>query len=239
MAGFDTASTVTSGLRSAAGSAFGKPAFWIRYFSPCCFTAVNSSSSNANAECEQIWSSGGHYLGCVSTPTQSRLSGSSAEGRADAVTFVNAMISVYDDVGPLLLPSNGILYCWLDQEAATSLSLAYWNGWAGYLNGYEFNGAYPFFPGLYCNPNSAPPNCSIVDSASASYCWGVWSSEYQVCKNSVSSPPAWDSESCAVVATKLWQYADQGVCFSNDVDLDLGASGFNTASYCFNVSSNP
>jgi hypothetical protein len=239
MAGFDTASTVTSGLRSAARSAFGQPAFWIRYFSPCYFTAVNSSSSNANAECEQIWSSGGHYLGCVSTPTQSRLSGSSAEGRADAVTFVNAMISVYYDVGPLLLPSNGILYCWLDQEASTSLSLAYWNGWAGYINGYEFNGAYPFFPGLYCNPDSAPPNCSIVDSASASPCWGVWSSEHQVCRNSVSSPPAWDAESCAVVATKLWQYADQGVCFSTGVDLDLGASGFNTASYCFNVSSNP
>jgi hypothetical protein len=239
MAGFDTASTVTSGLRSAAGSAFGKPAFWIRYFSPCCFTAVNSSSSNANAECEQIWSSGGHYLGCVSTPTQSRLSGSSAEGRADAVTFVNAMISVYYDVVPLLLPSNGILYCWLDQEPATSLSLAYWNGWADYINGYEFSGSYPFFPGLYCNPDSAPPNCSIVDSASASECWGVWSSEHQVCKNSVSSPPAWDAESCAVVATKLWQYADQGVCFSTDVDLDLGASGFNTASYCFNVNSNP
>jgi hypothetical protein len=239
MAGFDTASTVTSGLRSAAGSAFGKPAFWIRYFSPCYFTAVNSSSSNANAECGQIWSSGGHYLGCVSTPTQSRLSGSSAEGRADAVTFVNAMISVYYDVVPLLLPSNGILYCWLDQEAATSLSLAYWNGWAGYINGYQFNGAYPFFPGLYCNPDSAPPNCSIVDSASASPCWGVWSSEHQVCKNSVSSPPAWDAESCAGVATKLWQYADQGVCFSTDVDLDLGASGFGTASYCFNVSSNP
>jgi hypothetical protein len=38
----------------------------------------------------------------------------------------------------------------------------------------------------------------------------------------------------------VWQFGEQGVCgYSANVDLDEGAPGFNTASYCYYLSSRP
>lgn len=247
MGGFDTAALVQD-VWQAATATFGTPAFWIRYFSPCPYTAVNSSSQNANDECTAVWSSGGHYLGPISSPYQPRLSGTTAEGNADAQTFANAMQSVYYDVIPLLLPANNTLYSWLDQEASTSLSVAYWDGWASYINGYNFAGlgTYPLYACLYCNPCALPPNCSTLESATA-HCYGIWSSEPQRCANTLQNPPTWAAETCAGcgvdigVPTVVWQFADgpPNGCFAVDVDLDVGASGFFVPDYAFKVSSNP
>ena len=115
MSGFDTAAFVYDVWQEAVAQ-FGTPNFWIRYFSPSQTTPINVSSSNACEECLAMWQSGGHYLGPISFPPQSNLSGTTADGQADAQTFANAMQTVYYDVLPLLLPSNNELYCWLDQE---------------------------------------------------------------------------------------------------------------------------
>ncbi len=247
MAGYDTASLVTSAWPNAQANGYGTPLFWLRYFSPCYFTPVNASSSNANAECREIWisNSSNPMLGPITTPTQSRLSGSSAEGHADAQTFASAMVTAYLDVVPMLLPANGNLYCWLDQEASTSLSLAYWNGWAAYLDGYDFDGSgtYPLYPCLYCNPGAPPPNCSTIGSSSAYYCFAVWSSEPLRCGNYVKDPPSWAAENCAPYSstpTRVWQFNDgSGICNGSLVDQDTGAPGFYTPSYCFYLDSEP
>lgn len=239
MAGFDTASTVQNQV-PAAINVWGKPAFWVRYFPPCYFTPL---SADPVTECRAIWdgNSSSPDLGVVTTPNQSRLNGTSAEGQADAQSLISALISTYTSVGPLQLPANGTLFCWLDQEASTSLSLGYWNGWAGYVNGYAYGGGHPFHAALYCNPFAAPPNCSIIDSSSADKCYAVWSSEPLRCSNSLANPPAWAAESCANVTTYLWQYWDEGICYNTNanVDLDVGHPNTGYGTYCFYLSARP
>ncbi len=239
MAGFDTASTVQNQVPVAINE-WGAPAFWVRYFNPCYFTSL---SSDAVSECTAVWNgnSSSPHLGAVTTPTQSRLNGTSAEGQADAQTFVSALISTYTSVGPLQLPSNGTLFCWLDQEASTSLSLGYWNGWAGYMNGYAYAGGHPFHAALYCNPFAAPPNCTVIGAGGAAKCYAVWSSEPLKCGNSLANPPAWAAESCGGFETYLWQYWDEDICASTsaNVDLDLGHPNTSYSNYCFYLSSKP
>lgn len=246
MAGYDTASFVQD-VYQAADSTYGAPGYWLRYFSPSPNTPVNSSSSNANAECRAVWDSGAKHLGPITSPAQSRLSSnSSSEGHADAQTTASALYNTWLEVGPLLLPSNGVLYTWLDQEASTSLSLGYWNGWGNFINGYNWPGnGFPLFASLYCNPCAAPPNCSTIGNANAAVCFAVWSSEPQKCGFSVRNPPPYAPETCSGcagvnVASKLWQFAEKGACgLSVNVDMDVSNISAGYASNCFNVSSRP
>jgi hypothetical protein len=240
MAGYDTAGQIQDTYVSARDEFGEGPLFWVRYFSPS--PAADIFSDNAVAESEGAWASGGHYVGPVSAPYQSNLSGSTAQGQADAQTYAASMLSAYYAVGPLLLPSNKQLYCWLDQEYSTSLSLDYLDGWAGYLANYNFAdlNTYPLYPGLYCDPGSPYPNCSTMAAAAGlNVPAAVWASEPEPC-GSLKSEPSYAAERCATVPTKLWQFGEQGACgYSANVDLDMGAPGFDTAAYCFNVSSNP
>jgi hypothetical protein len=243
MAGYDTAGTIQS-VGPGALSEFGEnPNFWIRYLSPSPGAdCINSSASGAVNECIGLWNySTSHSLGVISAPTQSHLSGSSAQGQADAQQYMASLVYVYDNVSPLQYPTNNTLYCWLDQEASTSLSSGYWTGWATYVHNY----AAETYSGLYCDPYAAAPNCSVIDAynGTASVCNGVWSNEPEytsACAGGIANPPAWAAEACSSVPTKLWQYVEQGVCgYSADVDLDAGAPGFNYANYCFYLSSKP
>ncbi len=235
MPGYDTASYIQS-VYAAAHSEFGEdPGYWIRYFSPC---PNGSFNSDATTESEAAWNSGGPYVGCISSPGQSRLSGSAAEGQADAQTFAAAMLSSWDAVGPLLLPSSLVLYTWLDQEAGTSLGLNYWNAWARYIAGYAFpGGGYPLYPGLYCDPIAKPPSCSTIDNDTVFGASAVWSSELEPC-GTLKNPPAFAPKNCPTTATELWQFGEKGVCgYSANVDLDLAANSY--ADYCFYVSEYP
>ena len=240
--GFDTASLVHQ-QASAAVSRWGKPNFWMRYFSPSYYTTVNSSKANAINETAAVWTTNSAYpyLGVISTPQQSRLSGSTAMGQADAQTYINALIFTYQNVAPLFFPTNYQLYTWIDQEASTSLSLAYWNGWAGYVNAYVFVGHPYFYAALYCNPGAPPPNCSIIQNPSAYFCFGVWASVPLKCSNTLANPPAWAASHCSSAPTKMWQYWDEDICASTpaNVDLDRSASGFDYHMYCFRLTGKP
>ena len=240
MTGYDTSAPIQDTYASAHSEFGAHPGFWIRYFTPS--PAADLFNDDALAESRGAWDSGGPAVGCISAPRQSRLSGSAAEGQADAQAFAAAMLAAYHAVGPLELPSNGQLYCWLDQEYSTSLSSNYWNAWANYLAEYDFAGlgTYPLYPCLYCDPYSPYPNCSAiarsrgVDKPSA-----IWSSEPEPC-GSLTRPPRWNADACATAPTRLWQYGEQGAChYEANVDLDVGAPGFVTADYCFYVKSRP
>jgi hypothetical protein len=245
MAGYDTAGQIQN-TYSSAHSEFGTdPNFWVRYFTPS--PAADIFSDNAEAECIGAWDSGGPHIMCICAPIQSRLSGSTAEGQADAQSMCASMLTGYHAVAPLNLPSSHELWCWLDQEASTSLSLDYWNGWANYIANYNFAGlgTYPLYPGLYCNPDAAYPSCTVIAKATGlNIPVAVWSSEPEPC-GKLASPPSWKAESCtsvskSTVTTKLWQYGEQGACgYSANVDLDVGASGWDMADYSFVVSSKP
>ena len=235
MAGYDTASPIQNVYASAHSEFGANPNFWLRYFSPSPYASV--VNSDPGSECTGAWNSGGPRIGPIMAPVQSRLSGSYAEGQADAQTFCAALWSTYASVGPLLLPNNGMLFCWLDQEYSTSLSVSYWNGWANYVGYYQFgNNGEPLYPCLYCDPNSPYPNCSTIGSTSVTFaCTSVWSSEPEPCTRSITNPPSWKAYSCSGwTPTQVWQYGEQGACgYSASVDLDVGAPGFNTANYCF------
>jgi len=240
MTGYDTAGAIQD-IYASAHREFGvNPGFWIRYFTPS--PAADLFNDDALAESRGAWDSGGPRVGCISAPIQSRLSGSAAEGQADAQAFAAALLAAYYAVGPLDLPSNGQLYCWLDQEYSTSLSSSYWNAWANYIAEYNFAGlgTYPLYPCLYCDPYSPYPNCSTIARAKGvNVPSAIWSSEPEPC-GSPKRPPHWNADRCQTVPTRLWQFGEQGACnYSASVDLDMDAPGFSTSSYCLRVKSRP
>jgi hypothetical protein len=242
MGGFDTADTINVQVPAAINK-WGKPEFWVRYFSPCSFTPF---STHPNTEGQALWdaNSSKPYLGAVTTPSQGRLSGSNAEGLADAQTFVSSMISAYHNVAPLDLPSGNELWCWLDQEAATTLSLSYWNGWAGYVNSYSVSGfGDAFYAALYCNPDAVAPNCSIIENGSADTCFAIWSSEPLKCGSSLANEPAWAPEFCNGRETRLWQFWDEGstLCGNTSANVDLNYAHPSTyyPDFCFVLTGRP
>ena len=88
MSGFDTAGPVHRTFQSARREFGQPPRYWIRYFSPS--PAADIFADAAVAESAGAWDSGGPYVGCVSSPSQYRLSGSFAEGQADAAKVLLA-----------------------------------------------------------------------------------------------------------------------------------------------------
>ena len=74
----------------------------MRYFTPS--PAADLFNDDAVAESRGAWDSGGPHVGCVSAPAQYRLSGSAAEGQADAQAFAAAILAAYHAVRPLVLP---------------------------------------------------------------------------------------------------------------------------------------
>jgi hypothetical protein len=240
--GYDTASLVNDVWPGVDG--YGKPDFWLRYFTPCYFTPINTSKTNANTECASIWDSNSSspMLGPITTPTQSRLSGTASEGQADAKSFCSALYLVYMDVGPINLPDNVELYCWLDQEGGTAMSSAYWNAWAGYVDGYSWDDLYPLYACLYCSPGYGGANpCGMIDSSSDVYTpSAIWCAVPQECSNSLKDTPSWNAGKCSEPATELWQFCDgDGICNSSAVDQNLAASGFDYPDYCFWLDSKP
>ena len=105
MSGYDTAGAIQNTYASAHHEFGVAPNFWIRYFTPS--PAADLFNDDAVAESRGAWDSGGPYVGCISAPRQSRLSGSAAEGQADAQAFAAAMLAAYHAVRPLQLPSGG------------------------------------------------------------------------------------------------------------------------------------
>ena len=240
MTGYDTAAPIQDTYQSAHAEFNAKPAYWIRYFNPS--PAADLFENDAVGESRGAWDSGGNFVGCISAPHQSRLGGSAAEGHADAQAFCAALLAAYRAVRPLELPANGQLYCFLDQEYSTSLSLAYWNAWAGYIAEYNFAGlgSYPLYPCLYCDPYSPYPNCTTVaKSKGLDAPAAIWSSEPEPC-GTVSKPPKWRADVCGTVPTRLWQFGEQDACnLSANVDLDLSAPNFSMAAHAFWVKSRP
>ena len=237
MAGLDTTNLIQNVYESAYDKVGWKPNFWMRYFSPCPDTSFSVGPTN---ECIAAWKSGGSHIGPVTSPPQGRLSGTSAEGIANAETFCLAISQAYLSVGPLDLPTNGVLFTFLDLEPSYNLSVPYWNGWATYVGEYYLGEGEPFWPSLYCNPVAITKNCSIIDSSKVTFgCSAVWSSTYEPCTTSDS--PTWDGTSCSFPSTYLWQYAESS-CWGGphpNVDLDEGAPGVYYADYCFYLSKEP
>jgi hypothetical protein len=240
MAGYDTAGEIQNTYASAHDEFGADPQFWVRYFNPS--PAADLFENDPVPESQGAWDSGAPYIGCISAPYQSDLSGSAAQGQADAQAYAAALLSAYEAVGPLQVPSNNELWCFLDQEYSTSLSSAYWNAWSYYIAEYNFYnaGTYPLYPCLYCDPYSPYPNCSTIGATSGvEVPVAVWSSEPEPC-GSLNSPPGWDADACSAAPTLLWQFGEQGACgYSANVDLDMAAPGYSMSNYCFYLSSNP
>jgi hypothetical protein len=181
----------------------------------------------------------------VSSPPQHRLSGSFAEGQADAQAYAASMLAAWNVVAQLKLPASNQLWCFLDQEYSTGLSPSYWNGWANYLANYNFANlhTYPLYPALYCAPFSPYPNCTTITAARGlNIPASVWSSEPEPC-GTLRNRPNFNAQQCSSashskVRSHLWQFGEQGGCgYSANVDLDLG--DVNMPSYCFRVVARP
>lgn len=273
MGGFDTADFIQNQYSKTCVVAFGTPAFWIRYFSPSNNTPINTSASNAIRECQAAWDSGGPHLGPIATPVPAShlASDNPAVGQADAQTFTSSLYFVWLNVFRLNLPDNHVLYCWLDQEPIASggsdLHQGYWNGWASYLDAYNWagsSGLYPLYPSLYCGPCDVGKNCSTLNMFLSQICYGIWT--YQTLPGSFhctynltshpadcSAPAAKSCQSCgsySLPPLHLWQYAQPSPgCTSApgcsnytsttaNVDMDRGCA-INYPDYCFYLSARP
>jgi hypothetical protein len=243
MPGFDTANTVQGAVSTGAVTEHGTPRYWGRYFSPAIYTPIDSDPTT---ECDALWDSGARFLLPICEPNQGNLSGTSSTGQSDAKTFCTALTNTYNDVSPLLLPSNDVLYCYLGVEQSTHLSLDYWNGWANYVDTYELgsSGTYPFYPCIYLNPVSGFA-CGIIQNPGAIGPYAVWTTEPEnalTCAKKLSNAPPWGPpDGCPNNSppTILWQYAEQTFCgFSSNVDLDLGGP-VDPTSYMFFLNSRP
>lgn len=241
--GYDTASFIYT-VRAAADSAYGPPKYWLRYFSPSPNHGVDYNQTSAQDECRDDWDSGAKRLSPITRPPLSHYGGTSAQGLADAQAFVNALVTVYYWVAPLLMPSSQQLRCWLDQESGTAMGTGFWGGWSDYVNSYAWSGyGEPLFACLYCNPCAgAGHNCTTV--VSSGYCWHVWSSTPETsttCGHDLRSLPSWGPNSCATCtsngpSTTLWQFAEHGVCgLSVNVDMDMG----DLSAYALNILTRP
>lgn len=244
--GFDTASTVTSALAGSATSEFGN-GFWGRYFSPSPGASViNSSSSNANAEWNAMAGHGAHHLFVITEPSQARLattgSTGSSYGYQDAVSTINAVLNVYGWVAPLQLPT--LLYIYLGLEANNDVSGAYWGAWAGYINGYQYAGGYPFAACLYCSPGTGNACATLAGAASGRGAWAIWSSEPEPCarcSEKFGADNSWSAHYCTNFITMLWQFGEATGCagspcnhpFSANFDIDAGHSEYSDLSTMF------
>jgi hypothetical protein len=231
--GYDTSSEITQTLQRNAVNTYGPPNYWLRYYQPSpCATKIQAHPID---ECRAIWDSGAKHLSPISEPRQTNLNNGSAQGQADAQSFVSAMIDVWATVGPLKFPVNQTLYCFLGQEPSTQLGADYWQAWASYLNSYSFNQHLPFFACLYCVPGQGN-SCNVINNSSAT-CWIVWTPQHQHCAGQIDNPPAWDAISCSGVPTHLWQFADGGCNLSVNVDKDT--SDINFPNFCFYLDARP
>jgi len=235
--GYDTASYIYD-VRVAADATYGSPDYWLRYFTPSPNGTVDLGSAHANHECRDDWDSGAKHLSPITSPTQSRLGGTSAQGLADAQAFVNALQNVYVWVTPLLLPTNDTLRCWLDQESSTSMSANYWAGWSNYINGYTWpSHGQPLYACLYCNPcHGAGHNCTTIAGTN---CFAIWSSTPEICGYSMNNLPAFNPNKCSACianppASLLWQFAEKGVC-SLSVNIDMNEGTLTPYSFYLNA----
>lgn len=239
MGGYDTSVQLTQSLQSSAVNKYGTPNYGIRYFPPS--PAATTLDVHPFLECDAIWDSGAKHLSPISEPDQTNLGMDSAQGHADAQTFINTMVNVWTNVGPLTFPTGGTLYSFLGQENSTHLSSGYWSGWASYVNGFVLNGSSPFFASLYCTPGQGN-SCTVIQAASgASACFIVWSAEVEnstSCRGTLTNPPSWNATFCSGISTNLWQFAEKGAC-GLTVDIDMDLSNMNFPNFCFYLKSRP
>lgn len=245
--GFDTANYINL-VAPGAKSKFGTGVFYIRYENPSPAANLITSSSGVS-EMRSGWDNGMRYFVPNTEPTQSRLNGTKAMGTADGQAFCAALLSIYNAVAPLDLPSNMICNCYLSLEYATNLSTSYWAGWASYVGNYQMAGHYPLYPAMYCAPNSPALNCS---QTGAYWCYNVWSSTPEPCAACGPFGSAgWSAYSCynapgSISYTELWQMAEEGVCEGScgrgaypNVDADMTNPSSNETPYMMYLSFRP
>jgi hypothetical protein len=244
MGGYDTSSAVTlTILDDIRDNNYGKPEYWLRYLLPS--PSATRLDANPVAECEEIWDSGGPHIGPITAPKQTNLGMNDfALGQGDADAFIGALTDVYNDVSPLLLPANGVLWCWLDCEHGTHLSAEYWDGWAETIREANFSGmGQHLFPAIYCTPGSDDV-CTVINNASGNdVCFAVWSPEPNIpgtCGHDLNNPPSGKPTSCSQVGTVLWQFliTPNNYCSLN-APVDMNVSPLVFSNQCFYLNARP
>lgn len=205
--------------------------FWGRYFVNFYTPADQFRSGEPLALIQAV---GGAYCWVlpICTPDQSKLSGSLTQGQQAGNAFCNNLAYALNTEPSLHLPGTNELHCFLDVEPYVQLSQDFWDGWAEAVDGYSYNGTYPFYPCCYLNPTAStgPHNCSILTGGVV--CYGVWASEPDngTCDMWCQSPgPTWQAYGCPGLTTVVWQYGINscgppgcGCCWGGTpVDLDL------------------
>lgn len=236
------------------------PEFVGRYFGPS-----NGSGLAVSGEFKSFYGTTGNackYVVPICSPFQSRETETGTTGYDDGVSDANDTIKLINDFlnsGELAIPSSGEIYVYLDVEANTAISPAYWSGYANtiYL-AKDAGGAQIFFPAIYTQfvQNSSGkyvPQTSVVNTLTDACkdwpdayvrCFGFWPNEPENPASTycVAKPGTLDfgvfgtfsqnlcASGSADVPVLLWQYADPCVCLPAGYSSYAGLG--NATIYC-------
>jgi hypothetical protein len=223
--GVDSVAQVDDQLAAAVNSFSGGSAvFWGRYFAYPGYALM----TNPAAEAQAMRSHGIHWIHPTISPPPSHESAGFADGAADGRATCDGIAAIIGDSTGIYLPTqrhdnygNAITRVYLDIEYDSYLTQDYWNGFAQAVSNYYFAGQYPFFPCAYYDPAGtyAAHNCYVLGGNTGDYvCYGIWSNRPEAgestCNYCYSPGPAWGPLNCdsVVAGTRLWQYAENGVC---------------------------
>lgn len=221
--------------------------FWARYFQPSPTATEFNQEPGFQDELNALITIGCSRLLPLSSPGNTNIN-DWGTGFNTGTTTVNGIIAIIQwsrrpEIGGMTIQvsANPTPSCmvYLDVEDGALLAPEYWRGWAGAVRGKSYldpNLGYyiqPFYPALYCNPNTVTNNpCATLCAEQNTF--GVWSSQPSGYSCAIPGP-AWGAYSCGscsgpgYLGTRAWQYSISPSCGWNadTVDLDMLNPGWN------------
>jgi len=211
--------------------------YWGRYF------AIASSIANpyhSDNEAVQLINEVKAYSGAArgwilpicDPPTATVQSGSGSDGNYWG-NLVCQNISYWLTNGPHThMPGNQQIYTFLDIES--TLSSAFWQGWAPAVFNYSYNGGLPYYEAAYMNPYTSGLCSFLASQTGSNTCYAIWSDQPENASNKCYSPgPGWGPASCGSSPWLVnWQYSQAQNCPGAMVDLDQTNPGI-TGPYGF------
>ncbi len=217
--------------------------FWGRYFgnNGQFGTSMNNESTSPTnyIALEALWmkSAGITHIVPINAPGNTYLG--TSDGYAAGQAGCDGIVKVVQNSGGrIAIPGGNAVNVYLDVEQGQTLTLQYWNGWSSAVDGYSYNGSYPFYACCYTEPNSqynTQTPCPVLCDSSANICYALWSNSPEDPAYCTTAPPSWGPDNCACgnIFTSLWQY-DEAIptlclAYSGFPPVDLDKSNPNSS----------
>ena len=210
--------------------------YWGRYFAIFSGITPYTRDNEAVQLIDEVYAYSGHRRGWIlpicDPPTATVQSGSGSDGNYWG-NLICQNVSYWLTHGDHThMPGHKQLYTFLDIES--TLSHAFWQGWAPAVFYYNFNGSLPYYESAYMSPYVSGLCSFLAGQSGSNRCQAIWSYEPENASTKCFSPgPGWGPASCGSSPWLVnWQYSQAQNCSGNLVDLDQTNPGI-TGPYGF------